>query len=168
MDRDTPEGRAHAFQQMVASTTCDASRRNARVRLQLIENRLGAASSRGRIFTTVLADRLRQAGMRVMSQGSTDYVVHGTITSQVNANRLLALNEISVNAVITLASAKGQTVSSQISREESYAGADLQSAYIDLIQGQASDVAGKLFADLCQPTGTNHPAHSSSTHLSKL
>ena len=85
-----------------------------------------------------------------MSQGAADYVVQGTVSMQANANRRLALNEVSVAAAITLASARGQTVSSQVSREESFAGADLQGATIDLVQGQASDVAAKLFADLCQ------------------
>ena len=150
MDRATPEGRLLAFEQAIAGTSCPASRRGARVRVQLVENRLGAARARGSLFGNALAERLRQAGMRVMSQGAADYVVRGTVTSQANANRRLDLNEVSVNAAITLASARGQAVSSQLSREESYAGADLLGAYTDLVQAQASDVAAKLFADLCQ------------------
>lgn len=150
MDRATPEGRLLAFQQAIAGVTCPASRRGARVRVELVENRLGAARARGGLFGNTLAERLRQAGMRVMSRGAADYVVQGTVTSQANANRRLDLNEVSVNAAITLASARGQAVSSQLSREESYAGADLLGAYTDLVQAQASDVAAKLFADLCQ------------------
>jgi uncharacterized caspase-like protein len=150
MDRATPEGRAQAFQQSIAGTVCSAPRRNARVRVQLAENRLGSAASRGGIFSAALADRLRQAGLRVTAQGPADYVVQGTVTAQADANRRLALNEISVTAAITLASAKGEAVSNQISREDSYAGADLQGAYVDLVLGQASGVAAKLYADLCQ------------------
>ena len=150
MDRATPEGRALAFQQAIAGTTCQPSRRNARVRLQLVENRLGAGTARGGVFSTALGERLRQAGLRVSPQGAADYVVQGTVSSQASANRRLALNEVSVNAAITLASARGQPVSSQISREESFAGSDLQGAWLDLVQGQAIDVAAKLFADLCR------------------
>jgi hypothetical protein len=149
MDRATPEGRAQAFRQAIAAVACAPSRRASRVRLQLVENRIGAASSQGGAFTSALADRLRQAGMRVLSQGPADYLVQGTVTAQANANRRLALNELSVNAAITLASARGQALSSQVSREESYAGADLLGAYVDLVQGQASDVAARLFTDLC-------------------
>jgi hypothetical protein len=150
MDRATPAGRMLAFRQAIAGTRCSASRRAARVRMQLVENRLGAAGAHAGLFGTALADRLRQAGLRVMSQGGADFVVRGTVTAQANANRRLDLNEVSVNAAITLASANGQALSSQVSREESYAGADLLGAYVDLVQAQASEVAARLFADLCQ------------------
>ncbi len=150
MARATPEGRLQAFTQGIASTPCGASRRNARVRLQLVENQ-PAGASLGGLFSVALGERLRQAGLRVLASGAVDYVVQGTVTSQANANRRLALNEVSVNAAITLASAQGRTVSSQISREDSYAGSDLQAAYTELVQGQATDMAAKLFADLCQP-----------------
>ena len=150
MDRATPEGRALAFKRAVSATPCAASRRGARVRLQLTENQPASASSSVGLFGVALGERLRQAGVQVMATGAADYVVQGTVTSQARANRRLAVNEISVNAAMTLASSKGQVVSSQISREESYAGSDVQGAYADLIQGQASDVAAKLFADLCR------------------
>lgn len=150
MDRATPEGRALAFQQAIAGTHCQPARRNARVRLQLVENRLGAASARGGVFSSALGERLRQAGLRVTPQGAADYVVQGTVSSQASANRRLLLNEVSVNAAITLASARGHPVSSQISREESFAGSDLHGAWLDLVHGQAIDVAAKLFADLCR------------------
>lgn len=150
MDRATPEGRALAFQQAIAGTTCQPARRHARVRLQLVENRLGAGSARGGVFSTALGERLRQAGLRVSPQGAADYVVQGTVSSQASANRRLALNEVSVNAAITLASARGQPLSSQVSREESFAGSDLHGAWLDLVHGQATDVAARLFADLCR------------------
>jgi hypothetical protein len=150
MDRATPEGRALAFQQAIANTTCQPGRRHARVRLQLVENRLGAGGARGGVFSTALGERLRQAGLRVSPQGAADYVVQGTVSSQASANRRLALNEVSVNAAITLASARGQPLSSQVSREESFAGSDLNGAWLDLVHGQATDVAAKLFADLCR------------------
>lgn len=150
MDRATPEGRALAFQQAIAGTACPPARRQARVRLQLVENRLGAATSRGGAFSSALETRLRQAGLRVAGQGAADYVVQGTVSSQASANRRLALNEVSVNAAITLASARGQPVSSQVSREESFAGSDLHGAWLDLVHAQAIDVAAKLYADLCR------------------
>jgi uncharacterized caspase-like protein len=150
MDRATPEGRALAFQHAIAGTACQPARRNARVRLQLVENRFGGASSRGGLFSSALEARLRQAGLRVTAQGAADYVVQGTVSAQASANRRLALNELAVNAAITLASARGQPLASQVSREESFAGSDLQGAYLDLVHAQASDVAAKLFASLCQ------------------
>ncbi len=148
MDRATPAGRDAAFRNLLA-IACAPARRNARVSLDIREQRIGAPGDAGG-FAVELGNRLRQAGLRVTSSGPVDYALRGTVTAQTNANRRLALNEVSVNAAITVTSAGGQLVSSRVSRQESYAGADLLGAYGELIAAQAIEVAGQVFTDLCQ------------------
>lgn len=141
MDRATPAGRALAFEQTLSALNCTPARRNARVVLRLDE-------SRGGLFGNVLADRLRQAGMKVGQSG--DYVVHGTISSQSRAHRLLQVNEVVLNAALTLFNAAGRQVASSISREESYASSDIDATYQELVQAQATDAASQLLTQLCQ------------------
>lgn len=142
MDRATAAGRELAYQQALASLNCAPSRRQAKVRLALDE-------AQGGLFTHALGERLRQAGLKV--GGGGDYVVRGTVSSQANAHRLLRVNEIAVNAAVTMVRADGQEVASSLSREESYAGGDLDGAYRELVQLQASEVATQLVTQLCQP-----------------
>jgi uncharacterized caspase-like protein len=150
MDRATPAGRDVAFKSRVdqVARTCAPARRNARLRVDIDEQH-GGRSSGANGFALALNDRLRQAGFRVMNAGASDYVLRGTVTTQANANRMLALNELSVNAAITVAASNGQVVSSQVSREESYAGSDLTGTYNDIVAIQAAEVAGKVLGDLC-------------------
>jgi uncharacterized caspase-like protein len=154
MDRATPQGRLQALQESTAAVACPANRRHARVRVELHERRKAAAAfvsaSGPGGLAFALAERLHQAGLQVITRGASDYVLHLTVATQLNTNRHLALNEVSVNAAATLTSASGRMVSSRVSREESYAGSDVTGAYSDLVQGQASDLAAGLFADLCR------------------
>ena len=141
MDRATPAGRAQAFEEALAALNCAPARRNARVVLKLDE-------SRGGLFGSVLADRLRQAGMKVGQAG--DYVVRGTISAQSQAHRLLRVNEVVLNAAVALFNAAGRQVASSISREESYASSDIDATYQELVQAQATDAASQLVTQLCQ------------------
>jgi Caspase domain len=141
MDRRTSAGRDAAFRQAVA-IDCAPARRNARVRIQLDERG-------GDVFAAALSERLVEAGLRV-GAGASDYVIRGTVSRQVHANRMLAVDEIAINAAVTLASSSGQLVSSRISREESYAGSDVAGAYADLVQTQTGELAARLYSDLCR------------------
>jgi hypothetical protein len=142
MDRATAAGRELAFQQAVASLNCPPARRNARVKLALDE-------PKGGLFTQALGQRLRQAGMKVGAGG--DYVVKGTVSAQANPHRLLRVNELALNAAVTMSTPAGREVASSLSREESYAAADVTGAYNELVQVQASEVATQLLTQMCQP-----------------
>ena len=131
---------------------CALPKKNARIRLNISEqqiNRLGRLRSGGTL-SDAIAQRLQQSGWRVSSDGNSDYLLRGTVTAQAGANRILALNEITVNAALTMSKPSGQVVSNVLNREESYAGNDLSSAYLDVIQEQADRVVGQLYADLCK------------------
>jgi hypothetical protein len=133
---------------------CGRDPRNARIRLEIDEQqvRRGRATSRQAhgALADAIAQRLQKAGLRVTSMGKTDYLLRGTVTAQGGVNRLLALNEVSMNAALTLSRPSGQVVSTVLSREESYAGNDVSSVYFDLIRQQADRVASQLYADLCK------------------
>jgi hypothetical protein len=142
MDRATAAGRELAFQQTVASLNCPPARRNGRVKLALDE-------PKGGLFTQALGQRLRQAGMKVGAGG--DYVVKGTVSAQANPHRLLRVNELALNAAVTMSTPSGREVASSLSREESYAATDVTGAYNELVQVQASEVATQLLTQMCQP-----------------
>lgn len=141
MDRATPAGRQIAFERTLASLNCAPSRRNARVQLQLNE-------PRGGLFAAALGERLRQAGMKVGAAG--DYLIQGTVSASANPNRLLRVNEVSLNTVLTLSDKTGRQLASAIGRDESFAGGNVDSAYQELAQVQASEAAGRLLTQLCQ------------------
>lgn len=143
MDRATAAGRELAFERTLASLDCAPARRQARVQLRLQE-------SGGGQFGIALGQRLRQAGMKVGQTGG--YVVQGTVSSTANRHHLLRVNEVSVNAALTLLNAQGQQVASAVGREESYAGADVSNAFLELVQAQATDMASQLITQLCQPS----------------
>ena len=146
MNRATPEGRDAAFRDALA-IACAPARKNARVHIDIDEPR--APGWRGG-FALALGERLRQAGLRVSTSGAADYVLRGTVSSQASANRLIALNEVSVNAAISVAAANGQLVASHVSREESYAGSDLSAAYLEVVAAQTTALAGQIYGDLCR------------------
>lgn len=141
MDRATPAGRELAFERTLATLNCAPSRRNARVQLQLSE-------PQGGLFSVALGERLRQAGMKVGAAG--DYVIQGTVSAQANKNRMLRVNEVSLNTVLTLSDKSGRQLASAIGRDESFAGGNVDSAYQELAQVQASEAAGRLLTQLCQ------------------
>ena len=142
MDQATPEGREREFLQSAATLACAPARRNARVRLALDEPRGGA-------FAASLAQRLRQAGMRVGATG--DYLVRGTVSVQARPHRLLRVNEVVVNTSVALTSAGGGQLASSLLRNESYAGGDVDATIGDLMRAQASQAALQLLAQFCQP-----------------
>jgi len=142
MDRATPAGRDVAFQQALAALNCPPARRSTSVRLALDEPRDGG-------FALALGQRLQQAGMKVGAGG--EYVAQGTVSIQTRQHRALLVNEVTVNAAVTLGTAQGRSVASSIVRAESYAGGDAGAVVAELLQAQASQVATQLVTQLCQP-----------------
>lgn len=141
MDAATSAGREASFQQLVASLNCPPARRNASVRVALTEPAQG-------VFALALSQRLMQAGLKVGPAG--DYVVQGTVSVQTQAHRLLRVNEVAVNAAVSMNSRAGELVASSIVRGESYAGGDTGGVVAELVQSQASQVATQLVTQLCR------------------
>lgn len=149
MDRATPAGRNVAFRDALAAIPCAASIRNARLRVEVAEERMGGLGPSG-AFAAALGERLRQAGLRVTTAGPADFALRATVSSQASANRVLALNDVSVSTVVKVTAADGRQVSSHLGRGDSYAGSDLSGAYQEVVDGQAVEAAGQVYRDLCQ------------------
>jgi uncharacterized caspase-like protein len=147
MDRATPAGRHAAFQSLL-EMPCAPARKRASLRVEISEER-SAGLGAGEGFAAALGERLRQAGLRVTTAGPADFALRGTVTSQASSNRRLALSDVSVSAVIDVSAADGRRVSSHLARGETYAGSDLLGAYRDVVAGQAVEVAGQVYRDLC-------------------
>ena len=97
-----------------------------------------------------LAERLRQAGLKVAGSGPADYRVQGTVGAQASSHRVLRLNQVTLNAAFAVSTMDGQNLASHVTREESFAGADVQAAMADIVAAQAIEIAGLVYTDLCR------------------
>jgi hypothetical protein len=141
MDRATPAGRDHAFQQALAALDCPPRRRNASIRLALDEPRDTG-------FARALGQRLQQAGMKVGA--GADYLLKGTVSVQAQPHRLLEVNEVAISTAVALDTTAGQPVASSVARAESYAGGNVEPVVAELLQAQAAEVATQLLTQLCR------------------
>ena len=96
-----------------------------------------------------ITDRLRRAGLTVDAGAKAPFVLRGIVSSQAGMNRLIRVNEVSISAALHLIDAAGRPVGNYLSREESFAGADLMFAYQDLAQRQADELAARIYRDFC-------------------
>jgi len=134
------------------SIACSSARKSMRIKAQINEQFLnGMAGQKGGLAAAAIVAELRKAGLNIVTSGSAKYLLKGTITAQANSNRRLALNEVSINAALTLSDASGTPLSTAVNREESYAGNDIYSVYSGLVSMQAANVAVKIVdSDFCR------------------
>ena len=149
MDRATTEGRALHFKSQLTAP-CAPARRNSRLRIELQDGSARSGAGVASALAAALAERLRQAGLHVAVSGPADYRVHGTVGTQASAHRLLALNQVALNAAFALSTMEGLSLASHVTREESFAGTDVQGALADIVAAQAIEIAGLVYADLCK------------------
>ncbi|MFM9888244.1 MAG: caspase domain-containing protein [Burkholderiales bacterium] len=135
------------------SGACAPARKRAGIRIEVEEQmgrKLTASMARPMgVTATGISDRLRRAGLTIDPGGKAQYVLRGVVSSNAGTNRLVRVNEISISAALDLFDASGRLVGNFLSREESYAGADLMFAYRDLAQRQAEELAGRIYRDFC-------------------
>jgi hypothetical protein len=81
------------------------------------------------------------------------FVLRGLITSQAIQNPLMPVNQVSVNMGFTLAASNGRIISDQSAHAASYAGADVSSMALTLVNEQADEVVANLYADYCNNAG---------------
>jgi len=148
MDRATTEGRAQQFQSQLAAG-CPPARRNARLRIELQDGGTRSSGLAGALGEA-LAERLRQAGLKLAGSGPADYRVQGTVGAQASSHRVLRLNQVTLNAAFAVSTMDGQNLASHVTREESFAGADMQAAMADIVAAQAIEIAGLVYTDLCK------------------
>ena len=88
-----------------------------------------------------------RAGRAPRPQGS--YSVQGVVFSQQGANRIIRLNEASVNAEVALRDPSGRIITMVEVSGERYAGQDSSAAARALTKEQANDASSQLYAAFC-------------------
>jgi acid stress-induced BolA-like protein IbaG/YrbA len=78
------------------------------------------------------------------------FVLRGLITSLAMRNPMMAVNQVSVNMGFTLTGSNGRLISDTEASSSSYAGADVSSMALTLVNEKADEVVAKLYADYCQ------------------
>ncbi len=132
---------------------CSAARKSAPIKVEISEQFLHGLAvlsrQRGGSAADAIVARLRGAGLNVVTSSDAKFVLRGSVTSQAGPNRLLAVNEVSINTALTLADAAGTPLATVLHREDSYAGSDLYSVYAGLTSRQAGSVAAAVYRDFC-------------------
>jgi hypothetical protein len=130
---------------------CSSARKSVPIQAQIDERLLTGMSNMGGLAAEAIITKLRAAGLNIVTSAGAKYVLKGTVVSQANPNRRLALNDVSLNATVTLSDASGIPLSSALHREESYAGNDVYSVYAGLVSSQAAKIADQILrSDFCQ------------------
>ncbi|HVN35305.1 MAG TPA: hypothetical protein VMU96_08625 [Casimicrobiaceae bacterium] len=83
------------------------------------------------------------------------FMLRGLITAQSSFNPLVRVNQVSVNMGFTLTGANGRIISNTEASSASYAGADVASMALTLVNEQADEVVAKLYSDYCRNAGLN-------------
>ncbi|MFN0299079.1 MAG: caspase domain-containing protein [Burkholderiales bacterium] len=135
------------------SGACAPARKRAGIRIEVQEQmgrKLTTSMAQPMGATaTAITDRLRRAGLTIDPGAKAQYVLRGIVSSNAGTNRLVRVNEVSISAALDLVDASGRLVGNFLSREESFAGADLMFAYRDLAQRQADELAARIYRDFC-------------------
>jgi hypothetical protein len=77
------------------------------------------------------------------------FVLRGLISSQATGNLVMRVNQVSVNMGFTLTGSNGRQVATADASSSSYAGADVGKMALTLVNEQADEVVGKLYAEYC-------------------
>lgn len=89
------------------------------------------------------------------------FVLRGLISAQAVMNPIMRVNQVSVNMAFTLTGANGRIISDTQANSSSYAGADVSSMALTLVNEQADEVVARLYGDYCRhaaPAGASKAA----------
>jgi acid stress-induced BolA-like protein IbaG/YrbA len=89
------------------------------------------------------------------------FVLRGLISAQAVMNPIMRVNQVSVNMGFTLTGANGRIISDTQANSSSYAGADVSSMALTLVNEQADEVVARLYGDYCRhaaPAGASKAA----------
>lgn len=78
------------------------------------------------------------------------FVLRGLIVSEARYNPIVRVNDVSVGMGFTLAAANGRTVADAAASSSSFAGVDVRSMALTLLNEQADEVVSKLYSDYCR------------------
>ena len=91
------------------------------------------------------ADAALSASKRMAAQ----YILRGLISTSASYNAMVNVNQVAVSMAFTLTGADGKVLSQTSAEGASYAGADVNSMALTLVNEQAEDVVAQLYSDYC-------------------
>jgi len=97
------------------------------------------------------------AALSASKRLGASFVLRGLITSQVNRNPMMRVNQVSVNMDFALTGSDGRLISTSGASSASYAGTDVGKMALTLVNEQADEVVAKLYADYCDKAGYAPP-----------
>lgn len=95
------------------------------------------------------ADAALSASRRMAAQ----YVLRGLISTSATYNQMVNVNQVSVSMAFSLTGADGKLLSQANAESASYAGADVNSMALTLVNEQAEEVVAQLYSDYCSKSG---------------
>jgi hypothetical protein len=93
------------------------------------------------------------AALAASKRLGASFVLRGLISSQASENRMMAVNQVSVNMGFTLTGSNGRVISNVDANSSSYAGADVQRMALTLVNEKADEVVAELYSDYCTNAG---------------
>ena len=97
------------------------------------------------------------AALSASKRLGASFILRGLITSQVNRNPMMRVNQVSVNMDFALTGSDGRLVSTAGASSASYAGSDVGKMALTLVNEQADEVVAKLYSDYCDKAGYAPP-----------
>jgi len=101
------------------------------------------------------------AALAAAKRLGASFILRGLISSQAVMNPVIRVNQVSVNMGFTLTGANGRIISDTGASSSSYAGADVSSMALTLVNEQADEVVARLYGDYCRnaaPAGVSKAA----------
>ena len=93
------------------------------------------------------------AALSASKRLGASFVLRGLISAQASQNRVIAVNQVSVDMAFTLTGSDGRPISTADARSASYAGADVARMALTLVNEQADEVVARLYSDYCTRAG---------------
>lgn len=81
------------------------------------------------------------------------FVLKGLIAARAGMNRMIPVNEVTVDMSFFLSDTSGRPISQASAQGGSYAGADTRTVAAQLINEQADEVVARLYSDYCRNAG---------------
>jgi hypothetical protein len=81
---------------------------------------------------------------------AADYILRGSISTQIGVNPAVQVHEVAVHIEMTLAAADGRVLSSVEAHADSYSGVDTLDTAVALVREQADRLVAQLYNDYCR------------------
>ena len=90
------------------------------------------------------------AALAASKKLAADYVLRGSISTQIGVNPVVQVKEVAVHIELTLAAADGRVLSSVEAHADSYSGVDTLQTAVALVHEQADRLVAQLYNDHCR------------------